>query len=63
MIRSAPRRKTRTPIARVWIARLEQGAPASITELAKQEGLCFIHTSKILPLAFLAPDLVEMILD
>ncbi|MDX2276951.1 MAG: recombinase family protein [Hyphomonadaceae bacterium] len=49
-------------MAHVWAARLEAGQPKSIAALAKAEGLCILHTAKLLPLAFLAPDLVELIL-
>jgi len=49
--------------ARAWVKQLEAGAPKSIIELARSENLCKLHTAKLLPLAFLAPDLVEMVLD
>jgi len=49
--------------ARAWVGELETGACASIRELARRDGLCKLHTAKLLPLGFLAPDLVEMILE
>lgn len=49
--------------AKNWVRKLEAGEYASIRELARKESLCKLHTAKLLPLAFLAPDLVEMILD
>ena len=41
---------------------LELGEVASIKALARREGLCNHYTSRMLPLAYLAPDLVEAIL-
>ncbi len=49
-------------MAHAWVARLEAGGPKSIAALAKAEKICVLHTAKLLPLAFLAPDLVELIL-
>jgi DNA invertase Pin-like site-specific DNA recombinase len=46
-----------------WAARLESGEYASIDALARAEQRCERHTSRILPLAYLAPDLVAAILD
>lgn len=50
-------------MARSWVRRLEAGEPQSIKGLARDEGLCVLHTAKLLPLAFLAPDLVSQILE
>jgi len=50
-------------ITRKWRRRLESGEVATTKELARQEGLCHRHTGRILPMAYLAPDLVEMILE
>jgi hypothetical protein len=50
-------------IARAWMKRLDAGDPGSIKQLASREGLCILHTAKLLPLAFLAPDLVEQMLE
>ena len=41
---------------------LDFGEVASIDALARQEHLCPRNTARVLPLAYLAPDLVEMIL-
>ena len=41
---------------------LNSGEAASIDALARHEHLCVRNTTRVLPLAFLAPDLVEMIL-
>jgi DNA invertase Pin-like site-specific DNA recombinase len=48
---------------RDWRRRLESGEVASTRELAIREGLCNRHAGRILPLAYLAPDLVVMILE
>jgi hypothetical protein len=50
-------------MSRAWVKRLEAGEPHSIKGLAETEGLCVLHTAKLLPLAFLAPDLVAQILE
>ncbi|HRO02717.1 MAG TPA: recombinase family protein [Terricaulis sp.] len=50
-------------MARVWSRSLADGEAASIQALAARENMCPIYTGQILPLAFLAPDLVEAILD
>lgn len=50
-------------ISRAWVKRLESGEPDSIKGLARAEGVCVLHTAKLLPLAFLAPDLVAQILE
>jgi hypothetical protein len=49
-------------MAHAWVARLEAGRPKSIAALAEAEKLCVLHTAMLLPLAFLAPDLVALIL-
>jgi site-specific DNA recombinase len=46
-----------------WVRKLETGEYKSILDLARMEKLCKLHTAKLLPLAFLAPDLIELILD
>jgi len=43
--------------------KLESGEAASIADLTTQFGLKNSHTRRILPLGFLAPDLMEQILD
>jgi DNA invertase Pin-like site-specific DNA recombinase len=50
-------------MSRAWVKRLEAGEPNSIKGLARAEGICVLHTAKLLPLAFLAPDLVAQILE
>ena len=49
--------------ARAWRAKPEAGEVASTNDLAKREGLCARHASRVLPLAYLALDLVEAILE
>jgi len=49
--------------ARRWNGLLASGEVASIRDLAARENVCPIYTGQLLPLAFLAPDLVEAILD
>jgi site-specific DNA recombinase len=50
-------------LTREWRRRLESGEVATTRELARIEGLCHRHTGRILPLAYMAPDLVSMILE
>jgi len=50
-------------IAREWRRRLESGEVATTRELARLEGLCHRHTGRLLPLAYLAPDLVNAIIE
>jgi site-specific DNA recombinase len=50
-------------IAREWRRKLESGEVATTKELARLEGLCHRHTGRLLPLAYLAPDLVEAIVQ
>lgn len=49
--------------ARRWANEILTGKASSLTEIAKNEGLAFQYVSRTLPLAFLAPDLVEAILE
>ncbi len=49
-------------LAQVWARSLEVGEIASIKDLAKREGLCAHYAARLLPLAYLAPDLTETIL-
>jgi hypothetical protein len=49
-------------LAKGWARELERGEVSSIKALARREGLCNHYTSRLLPLAYLAPDLVEMII-
>jgi hypothetical protein len=50
-------------LVRDWRRRLESGEAPSTRELADRLSLCKRHTARILPLGYLAPDLIEMILD
>ncbi|MBC7767218.1 MAG: recombinase family protein [Phycisphaerales bacterium] len=50
-------------MSRAWVKRLEAGEPDSIKGLARTEGVCILHTARLLPLALLAPDLVAQILE
>jgi hypothetical protein len=46
-----------------WRRRIESGQAKSITHLAEQEGVTDAYVCRLLPLACLAPDIVEAILD
>ena len=50
-------------LTRTWAARLASGETASIRDLAAQHGLCSHYTSRLMPLPWLAPDLVTMVLE
>ena len=50
-------------LARAWAASLASGETASIRDLAVDQGLCSHYTSRLMPLAWLAPDLVTLILE
>jgi hypothetical protein len=50
-------------LARIWAAQLERGEVESIKALAQREKLCNHYTTRLLPLAYLAPDLVSQILE
>ena len=50
-------------LAKRWAAQLERGEVESVKALAKANGLCPHYTSRLLPLAYLAPDLAESILS
>lgn len=49
-------------LARRWADQLESGAIASVVDLAAAQNRCIHYTNRLLPLAYLAPDLVELIL-
>lgn len=49
-------------LARSWADELESGAVRSVVDLAAAQKRCIHYTNRLLPLAYLAPDLVEMIL-
>ena len=46
-----------------WMQQLQSGAAATVVEIAEAEALDDGEISRVLPLAFLAPDIVEAILD
>ena len=50
-------------LARSWADRLAKGEVSSISALADAEGYCSRYAARLLPLAWLAPDLTEAILD
>ena len=50
-------------LARHWAAQLEAGEVASVKALAHQNGLCHNYTAHLLPLAYIAPDLAEAVLQ
>jgi site-specific DNA recombinase len=50
-------------LARCWARRLELGEVASIRDIARQHRLCLRYTARLLPLAYLAPDLLEAVMD
>lgn len=49
-------------LARTWAERLERGEVETIKALARAEGLCNHWTTRLLPLAYLALDIVAQIL-
>ena len=49
--------------ARRWTADLQTGKATSVQELAARENLDRSHVSGILPLAFLAPDIITAIIE
>ncbi|TXH15982.1 MAG: hypothetical protein E6R00_06675 [Gammaproteobacteria bacterium] len=50
-------------LARVWAVELESGRVDSIRSLARREGLCNHYAIRLLPLAYLAPELIDEILE
>jgi hypothetical protein len=50
-------------LANDWRRRLESGEISDAKALSTKLGLCPRHTARIIPLGYLAPDLVSMILD
>lgn len=50
-------------LARRWSADLRTGRYGSITDLARTEKLCVRYLGQVLPLAYMAPDLVEQIVE
>jgi DNA invertase Pin-like site-specific DNA recombinase len=50
-------------LARSWSERLAAGDASSMKDLARSEGYCTHYAAKLLTLAWLAPDLVEKIVE
>src|SRR5580765_835176 len=50
-------------LARAWAGLLASGEVASVRALSLKYGFCNHYTAKLLPLAWLAPDLATAILD
>jgi hypothetical protein len=50
-------------LARSWADRLARGEVGSISALADAEGYCSRYAARLLPLAWLAPDLTDAILN
>ena len=48
---------------RIWFEQLTAGEMASLQAIADREGVSARYVSRLLPLAFLAPDIVELILQ
>jgi site-specific DNA recombinase len=48
--------------AHVWFHELASGGKASVNDIAREQGLAASEISRLLPLAFLAPDIVEAIM-
>ena len=46
-----------------WFKELASGRTASIREIAEREGVCDSYVKRLIPLALLAPDLVQSICD
>jgi len=50
-------------LASTWADRLASGEATALSTMAKSEGYCDRYAGKLLPLAWLAPDLIEVILE
>ena len=46
-----------------WAERLACGEIGSTKQLAREQGLCHQYAAKLMPLAWLAPDLAQQVLD
>ena len=49
--------------AHAWVRQLISGEASNIAEIARREGTSRPHASRLMNLAFLAPDIVEAILE
>jgi hypothetical protein len=54
---------TTVTLSHRWFEELRSGSTKSIADLARRHGIHQTDISRVLPLAFLAPDIVEAILD
>jgi hypothetical protein len=50
-------------LATSWADRLARGETGSTREIAREQGLCHHYAARLMPLAWLAPDLAQRILD
>jgi DNA invertase Pin-like site-specific DNA recombinase len=50
-------------LSKSWAGRLASGEASSLKAIAQSEGYCDHYAARLLPFAWLAPDLVEMILQ
>lgn len=66
---SRPWDKQKTPLqvalmrAHRWLAMLEEGEAASLSDIARREGTDISYVARVLNLTTLAPEIVEAILD
>ena len=66
---SRPWDKQKTPLqvalmrAHRWLAMLEEGEAASLSDIARREGTDVSYVARVLNLTTLAPEIVEAILD
>ena len=49
--------------AKAWVRELEVGAISTVRDLARRHQICRRYASRLLPLAYLAPDLTAAILE
>ena len=63
MARPDPRLIAVVAPGRWWFAEIREGKARSIAELAQRCGVDRTDVGRMIPLAFLAPDIVEAILD
>ena len=61
--RPDPKLMAAVSAGRRWFSELKDGKARSISELAQRHGIDRTDVGRLIPLAFLAPDIVEAILD